>query len=309
MPTPIIIDCDPGHDDALALLLACGNPEVDLRAVTVVAGNHVLEKLTLNARRVLSLAGVKDVPVAAGAPRPLLADLVTGAEVHGETGLDGWEFDEPTVPLWDGHAVELMRTVLTEADEPVTIIAVGPQTNVAALLVGHPHLRPKIREIVCMGGSTLRGNFQPYSEYNIMADPEAAAIVLGTGIPITYCGLNVTFQALVTPEVLAQIGAVPRLGEIITSMLRFRSGSYTKIWQMPDAPLHDPVAVALVIDPSLVRCQDTNVEIELHGRYTRGATAVDLLGVTGRPVNARVALELDSARFWKLLITALEALA
>ncbi|MFC9975607.1 nucleoside hydrolase [Spirillospora sp. NPDC127200] len=309
MPTPVIIDCDPGHDDAMALLLAVGSDGIDLRAVTVVAGNNVLDKLTLNARRVLSLARAKGVPVAAGAPAPMLTELVTGAEVHGGTGLDGWEFDEPDVPLHDGHAVELMASVLAAADEPVTIIAIGPQTNVAALLLGRPHLHGRIKEIVCMGGSTGRGNMRPYAEYNIMADPEAAAVVLASRLPITYVGLNVTLQALVTPEILARLGAVERLGPVVKALLRFRSGTYGDIWGMPDAPLHDPVAVARVIDPSLVPCREANVEIETQGRFTRGATVVDLDGVTGRTPNARVAVGLDGPPFWELLVKALETLS
>nr|WP_055471243.1 nucleoside hydrolase [Streptomyces pathocidini] len=316
-PTPIILDCDPGHDDTFAILLAAGSEHIDLRAVTAVAGNHVVEKSTLNARRVLSLAGAEGIPVAAGHAGPLLGehagprqgDRYGGPDVHGDSGLDGWEFDEPTVPQDERHAVELMISVLTESPEPVTIVATGPQTNVAALLLAAPGLRPKIREIFCMAGSTHRGNFLPYSEANVLFDPEAASIVLGSGVPVTYCGLNVTHQALVTAEVLAEIGAVPRLGKPAEALLRFRSGTYDKIWGMAEPPLHDPVVVAMVIDPSLVRCQEAGVAVELHGAFTRGATAIDLAGVTDREPNARVALELDVPRFWRLLTDTLRNLA
>ncbi|MFC6093140.1 nucleoside hydrolase [Saccharothrix lopnurensis] len=316
MPIPIILDCDPGHDDTFAILLAAGSDRIDLLAVTTVAGNQVVEKSTLNARRVLSLAKVHGVPVAQGHGAPLLGgtghgegDRYGGGDVHGDSGLDGWEFDEPTVPQDPRHAVELMAQVLTAAPEPVTIVAVGPQTNVAALLTTAPHLKPAIKEIVCMAGSTTRGNFLPYSEANVLFDPEAAAVVLAAGVPITYVGLNVTHQALVTRDVLARISAVPRLGDVCEALLRFRSGAYDGIWQMPDPPLHDPVAVALLIDPDLVRCRRANVVVEVHGQYTRGATVIDLLGVTERAPNAEVALELDAPRFWDLLVGTLEGLA
>lgn len=308
MPTPIILDCDPGHDDALAILLAVGNPEIDLRAVTVVGGNQIVEKGSLNARRMLSLAGATEVPVAAGHAGPFIGELRIGADVHGETGLDGWAFDEPVVDLYDGHALDLMAEVLTSSVELVTIVSIGPQTNVAALLLGAPQLRPKIHEIICMGGATHRGNTEPYAEYNIFVDPEAAAVVLGSGIPMTYCGLNVTHQALVTEDVMARLGQIGSVGKAVESLLRFRSSTYDRIWQLPDAPLHDPVAVACVIDPGLLTFQAANVEIELRGQYTRGATVIDLAAVTGRQANARVAMGLDVEMFWKLMTDALESL-
>lgn len=317
MPTPVVIDCDPGHDDAFALLLAVGSDSLDLRAVTTVAGNQSLEKATRNARNILSLAKKSDVPVAAGHTGPLLridnegkqGDVFAGPDVHGQTGLDGWDFGEPAVPQAPEHAVALLTASLSEASEPVTIICLGPQTNVAAALLAAPHLHSSIREIVCMAGSTHRGNFLPYSEANVLFDPEAADVVARSGIPLTYVGLNVTHQALVTPEVLAEVAAVPRIGEAAEALLRFRTATYRRIWNMAAAPLHDPVAVAAVIDPTLLHCQDANVAIELRGEYTRGATVIDLLGLTSRPVNARVALDLDATRFWDMLATALRMLA
>ncbi|MGX7826342.1 nucleoside hydrolase [Actinokineospora sp. 24-640] len=316
MPTPIILDCDPGHDDAFAILLAAGSDRIDLLAVTTAAGNQSVAKSTLNARHVLGLAKVSGVPVAQGAGTPLFGgdgraegDRYGGGDVHGETGLDGWEFDQPTVPQDPRDAVALMADVLSSTDEPVTVVATGPQTNVASLLLAAPHLKPAVKEIVCMAGSTHRGNFLPYSEANVLFDPEAATVVLASGIPVTYVGLNVTHQALVTPEVLARIGAVPRLGEVADALLRFRSGTYDGIWSMPDSPLHDPVAVALLIDRDLVTTQRANVVVEVHGRYTRGATVIDLLGVTDREPNADVAVGLDVPRFWDLLVGTLTGLA
>jgi purine nucleosidase/pyrimidine-specific ribonucleoside hydrolase len=316
MAIPIIIDCDPGHDDTFGILLAAGSDAVDLRAVTTVAGNQSIENVTRNAQNVLTLAAVSDVPVGAGRKEPLigyagiaLGDVYSGPDIHGRTGLDGWDFPEPTVQVDPRDAVTLMADVLHAAQEPVTIVATGPQTNVAALLLAHPWARESIREIVCMAGSTQRGNFLPYSEANVLFDPEAASIVLASGVRVRYCGLNVTLQALVTEEVLEAIAEVPRIGEAAAALLRFRSGTYDRVFGMPEPPLHDPVAVSMVVDPSLVRCQEANIAIELHGQYTRGASVIDLGRVTTRPPNAGVAVEIDVPGFWKLLISALWKLA
>lgn len=309
MPTPIILDCDPGHDDAMAILLAVGDPRVELKAVTTSAGNQTVTKTALNARRVCSLARAFDVPVAAGYPKPLIGELLTSDDVHGETGLDGWEFPEPQVPLHPAHAVELVHNVLSDSPEPVTLVITGPQTNIAGLLALHPEDKEKIKEIVCMGGATERGNAQPYAEYNILVDPEAAHQVLASGVPLTYCGLNVTHQAPVTREVIQRIlGVGTHIGKVSAALLTFRSTTYDEIWNMPDAPLHDPVAIARVLDPSLVECVEAPVSIEVRGEFTRGATVIDLYGVTGRSPNALVATHLDTERFWDVFIKALTTL-
>lgn len=310
MPTPIILDCDPGHDDAMAILLAVGDPRVDLRAVTTSAGNQTIAKTALNARRMCALAKAFDVPVAAGYPKPLTGPLLVGDDVHGETGLDGWDFPEPTeVPLHSAHAVDLIHGLLTDSPEPLTLVVTGPQTNIAGLLALHPEDRHKIKEIVCMGGATHRGNTLPYSEYNILVDPEAAHEVLVSGVPMTYCGLNVTHQAPVTREVLGRILDVgTHISKVSAALLEFRSSTYDQIWDLPDAPLHDPVAIARVLDPTLVECVQAPVSIELRGEFTRGATVIDLYGVTGREPNALVATRLDTERFWDVFMKALAAL-
>ncbi|MGW8975772.1 nucleoside hydrolase [Streptomyces platensis] len=309
MPTPIILDCDPGHDDAMAILLAVGDPRVELKAVTTSAGNQTVAKTALNARRMCALAKAFDVPVAAGYPKPLTGMLLIGDDVHGETGLDGWDFPEPEVPLHSAHAVDLIHGILADSPEPVTLVVTGPQTNIAGLLALHPEDKAKIKEIVCMGGATHRGNTLPYSEYNILVDPEAAHEVLATGVPLTYCGLNVTHQAPVTREVLDRILDVgTHISEVSAALLAFRSRTYDQIWDLPDAPLHDPVALARVLDPSLVDCVEAPVSIELRGEFTRGATVIDLYGVTGRAPNALVATHLDTERFWDVFLKALAAL-
>jgi inosine-uridine nucleoside N-ribohydrolase len=302
MPTPVLLDCDPGHDDAIAILLAAGRRDaIDLRAVTTVGGNAELEKVTLNARRVLTLAGVADVPVAAGAAGPRRGDLVTALEVHGQTGLDGADLPEPAMELDPRGAVELMAE-----RGPATVVATGPLTNVAALL---EHAPEAVSEIVWMGGSTERGNTRPYAEFNAMVDPEAAEIVFESGVPVTMVGLNLTHQAQATDDVVDRFRALGTpAGEAVIGWLSFFADTYRQVYGFGGPPVHDPCALALVIDPTLVRCDEVFVAIETEGRWTRGATVVDVHGRFGRPPNARVAMELDVARFWDLVVDAVAAL-
>jgi inosine-uridine nucleoside N-ribohydrolase len=299
---PVLLDCDPGHDDAIAILLAAGRPDaIDLRAITTVGGNAELQKVTLNARRVMTLAGRHDVPVAAGAARPRVGELMTALEVHGETGLDGAELPEPVVELDPRGAVELMA-----ARGPATVVATGPLTNVAALL---EHAPEAVDEIVWMGGSTERGNTRPYAEFNALVDPEAAEVVFTSGVPLTMVGLNLTHQAQATAEVFGRLHALHTpVGQATIGWLSFFADTYREVFGFDGPPVHDACAVALVIDPSLVRCEEVFVAIETDGRWTRGATVVDLYGRFGRPPNARVAMELDVPRFWDVVVGALGAL-
>jgi pyrimidine-specific ribonucleoside hydrolase len=301
-PRPVLLDCDPGHDDAIAMLLAAGRPDaVDLRAVTTVGGNAELEKVTLNARQVMTLAGVRDVPVAAGAAGPRNGELMTALEVHGETGLDGAQLPEPVMDLDPRGAVELMA-----ARGPATVVATGPLTNVAELLERAPDA---VEEIVWMGGSTERGNTRPYAEFNALVDPEAAELVFASGVPLTMVGLNLTHQAQATDEVIERLRALATpVSEAVIGWLSFFADTYRQVFGFRGAPVHDPCALALVIDPSLVRCEEHYVAIETEGRWTRGATVVDLHGRFGRPPNARVAMELDVAGFWDLVVGAVAAL-
>jgi inosine-uridine nucleoside N-ribohydrolase len=306
---PVLLDCDPGHDDALAIMLAAASPVIDLLGITTVAGNQTLPKTTLNARRVATVAGITSVPIAAGRAEPLHGRLRPAADIHGETGLDGPAFGEPAVQVEPAGAIEFMRRVLLQADRPVTLVATGPLTNVAALLLAHPEVAGGLREIVIMGGSTERGNVTPYAEFNIYTDPEAAGIVIGSGLPVTMCGLNVTHQALATGDVLDRIAALGTpLARTCVELLTFFAGTYRRVFGFEAPPLHDPVAVARVIDPALVTVVEANVAVELTGTHTRGATVVDLHAVTGRPPNAQVAVGLDADRFWNLVVTAIAAL-
>jgi purine nucleosidase/pyrimidine-specific ribonucleoside hydrolase len=304
---PCILDCDPGHDDAIALLLAAAHPNIDLRAITTVGGNGALDKVTFNARRICTLANLTGIPIAAGADRPLAGELEVAADVHGESGLDGPELPDPTVPLDERGATELIAATLREATEPVTLIATGPLTNVAVAL---DHVDPAaIREIVWMGGSTERGNRTPYAEFNAWVDPEAAAAVLNSGVPFTLIGLNLTHQALATDEVTARILALGTpLAETVAGWLTFFGDTYRTLFGFPAPPVHDPCAVALVADPPAIRTAEAFIAIETDGAWTRGATVVDLDARYGEPPNARVALELDVPRFWDLVVDAVDRL-
>ena len=301
-PRPVLLDCDPGHDDAIAILLAAGRPDaVNLRAVTTVAGNAELEKVTLNARRVMTLAGLHDVPVAAGAAGPRNGELMTALDVHGESGLDGAQLPEPVVELDPRGAIELMA-----ARGPAIVVATGPLTNVAALLERAPGA---IEEIVWKGGSTERGNTRPYAEFNALVDPEAADVVFTSGVPLTMVGLNLTHQAQATAGVVDRLRALGTpVSEATVGWLSFFADTYREVFGFGGPPVHDPCALALVIDPSIVRCEEVFVAIETEGRWTRGATVVDLHGRLGRPPNARVAMDLDVPRFWDLVVAAIAAL-
>jgi inosine-uridine nucleoside N-ribohydrolase len=306
---PVILDCDPGHDDMVAIVLAAADPRVDLLAITTVAGNGTLERTTHNARAVCSLAGIRDVPIAAGAPGPLVGRLRTAAHVHGESGLEGAALPQPDVPLANEHAVSLMARLLRESPEPVTLVPTGPLTNVALLLRTWPDLLPRVREVVLMGGSLGAGNVEPLAEFNVFVDPEAADVVFSSGLPVTMCGLNVTHQALATDVVMDRLRALGTpLAETVVGLLGFFRDRYRELWGLEAPPVHDPVAVARVIDPALVRCEDAHVAVELHGTHTRGATVCDRFGVRGLAPNAKVALELDAAGFWELVVAAVDRL-
>ena len=310
MTIPVILDCDPGHDDVFGLWLAAGHPSLELRAVTTVGGNVPLEHTSRNARIALTVAGVTDVPVAAGAAGPLARPLETAEWIHGENGLGGPELPEPAMDLDPRGAVDLMADTLLAADEPVAIVATGPITNVAMLLRDRPDLEDRIREVVWMGGSTGRGNATPYAEFNALVDPEALAIVIESGVRFTMVGLNVTHTALVTAAVRERLAAVGTVTAAFgDELLEFFCRTNADVFGMPDGPLHDPVAVAVLVDPHVVTSVHTRLDVELAGTETAGATSVDLDGMLRREPNAWVATTLDVDRFWDLLDDAIGRLA
>ena len=309
MPTQVIIDCDPGHDDVFAIWLAAGHPDIDLLAITTVSGNGYLEHTTMNARVACTVGGITGVPVSAGADRPILRQATPATWIHGDNALGGPDLPDPTVPLDPRAALQLISDTLRAAAEPVTLVPTGPLTNIATLLLAEPALKAKIKEIVWMGGSTGRGNIGAYPEFNAWADPEAADIVVRSGIPFTMVGLNITHQALVTDEVIERIGAIGNATSAFgVELLRFFSASYQEVEGIP-GPLHDPVAVAMVIDRAVATTVHTRVDVETKGTETAGATCVDLHNMLRREPNAHVAMELDVACFWSLVEDSIRALA
>ncbi|MBA3331006.1 MAG: nucleoside hydrolase [Actinobacteria bacterium] len=306
MPTPIIFDTDPGHDDAIALLLAARAPEIRLLAVTAVAGNQTLEKTTLNARRVMTIGQVRDVPLAAGMAGPLLRPLKAAGHVHGESGLDGYDFGRPEIALVAEHAVDLMIRTVREAPAPVTLVPVGPLTNVAMALLRAPEIVEGVERIVLMGGAAHLGNVTPAAEFNIHCDPEAAAIIFGAGIPITMVGLDATLQARIRPAERERIRALGTpVGSMVASLLAWYAESARRRDGRDDPPVHDALAVAAVIRPGIVETRRVNVVVETTGEYTAGRTVCDLNGVTDRPPNADVAVGVDREAFAELLVEGL----
>jgi inosine-uridine nucleoside N-ribohydrolase len=298
----ILLDCDPGHDDAIALLLALASPEVELLGVTTVAGNQTLEKTTANAIRVLDFVGCDDVPVAAGADRPLVRDPFVAAYVHGETGLDGPELPPPQREPLEQHAVDF----LAEHARGATLVAVGPLTNVALLLDRHPDARPE--RIVLMGGSIGVGNVTPAAEFNIWADPEAAAEVFASGLEVTMVGLDVTHEALLRDEHVERLRASGRTGRMVAELYDFFHRFHRTTYGFNGSPIHDAVALAYAFRPELIQTERLHVAIETGSDLTRGRTVVDLWRRTENEPNAHVAVGVDGDAFVELLLERLPTL-
>jgi inosine-uridine nucleoside N-ribohydrolase len=302
----IVLDCDPGHDDAIAILLAAHSPRLKLEAITTVAGNQTVEKTARNALKVCSLAGIRDVPIAAGMDRPLVREQRVAADIHGESGLDGPSLPEPDLELAPVHAVDLLIDLLLRSDGDLALVATGPLTNLATAMRREPRIVPKIQQIVLMGGAIGLGNTTPAAEFNIYVDPEAAHVVFSCGRPLTMIGLDVTHQAQATPELRKRIRALDRpVARLVDGLLEFFASTYLEVFGIPSPPVHDPCAVAHLIDATLLRSKPMRVDIELHGEFTKGRTVCDVYGVTGQPPNADVGQGIDAPRFWDLLIETL----
>jgi inosine-uridine nucleoside N-ribohydrolase len=307
-PTPIILDVDPGHDDAVAIMLACGAPGLELLAVTTVAGNAPLEKTTNNALRVLSLIGRPEVPVGAGASAPLVRPLRTAVDIHGESGLEGPEIPDPSSEPDKRGAVELMVDAVRGSSEPVTLVPVGPLTNVALFLREHPELKERVARISLMGGSIGLGNTTPAAEFNVYVDPEAAREVFECGLPVTMIGLDVTHRAGAGPAQRERLRSLGQHGGVVAELLEFFAATYERVYGFDAPPLHDPVAVAAVLEPALLETRSMRVDVECESELTRGETVCDFYGVTGRPPNAEVGVALDREGFFDLLYRSLACL-
>jgi len=303
MTIPILVDCDPGHDDAIALLLALASPELELLGVTTVAGNQTLEKTTANAIRLLEFVGRTDVAVAAGADRPLVREQYVASYVHGETGLDGPDLPAAKGKPLDRHAVDFLADRIRAADGSVTLVPTGPLTNVALLLALHPDARPE--RIVLMGGAIAEGNVTPAAEFNIWADPEAAARVFASRIDTTMVGLDVTHKALFTPAYVQRLNG--RVGDMVAELLEFYGHFHKEVYDFDGSPIHDAVAVAHVIRDDLVRTEHLNTEIDVESELCRGRTVVDVWRRSGREPNSHVGVDIDADAFLELLVERLNS--
>jgi inosine-uridine nucleoside N-ribohydrolase len=308
-PIPIILDCDPGHDDAIALLLALASPEVELIGVTTVAGNQTVDKTTRNALRILELAGRPDIPVYRGADTPFIRPLHVAAHVHGESGLDGPDLPEPAVREQDVPAVDYLAQEIRARDGKVTLVPTGPLTNIGLLFALHPDVRPE--RTVLMGGAIGEGNRTPAAEFNIWADPEAAQRVFVEGLDTTMVGLDVTHRALITDEHTERMRGAGRVGKVVAELMdfyaRFHKSRYP---ELNGAPMHDPVCVAHVIDPTLMRVLDACIEVDCSGGPSWGRTNVDWRNREhfGAP-NAKVGVDIDGDRFAELVVERISSFA
>jgi inosine-uridine nucleoside N-ribohydrolase len=305
MTTQVLLDCDPGHDDAIALLLALASDAVTLRGVTTVAGNQTLEKTTQNALTTLTLADRTDVPVVAGIDRPLVREQVLAEYVHGESGLDGADLPDPVVEAADDHAVDI---IVEEARcGGLTLIATGPLSNVAFALRRAPDISDQLDRIVLMGGSVRDGNITPAAEFNIFADPETARVVFESDVPVVMVGLDVTRQARIGPDGIERIRDMrSEVAVAVADLLEFFAEFHREQYGWESLPIHDALAVAEVIKPGILETEHMHVGVETQGKLTYGRTVADIRGVTNKEPNAHVALDVDRDAFFDLLYDALK---
>src|SRR5690625_1783985 len=307
----IILDCDPGHDDAVAIMLALGNPAIDLLGITTIGGNQTLQKVTRNAQSVLRMCQREDVPIYAGAQRPLLREMETAPSIHGDSGLDGVELPEPRVDIQDQHAVNyIIDTVMASEKGSVTLVGTGPLTNLALAARLEPRIVDHVREVVVMGGGYHEGNWTPMAEFNIWVDPEAARIVFDEQWQLTMVGLDLTHQALVASEVEERIREIDSdLGHFFIGLMGFFREAYKENQGFTDPPVHDPCTIAYLIDPSIVQTLKAPVRVETHGELTMGMTVTDLRAPAPESCHTQVATTLDWAGFWDLVVDAVDTLS
>lgn len=300
---PVIIDCDPGLDDVIALLMAFANEKLDVKAVTVVAGNQTLEKVVDNTLRVLSYGNI-DVPVGIGFESPMVRELVTAGEVHGENGIYGIKLPEPTIKPSEIHAIDLIAKVLRESEEKVTLIPIGPLTNIAMFLRRYPELKNKIERIALMGGAVYGGNCTPAAEFNIYVDPEAADVVFKSGVPIMMAGLDVTHKAIVRNEDIKTIEDIDnKIAKLVAMMLGGLSDFHSKEG-LGGCYLHDPVPICYVANPEILKTKALHVDIELKGEFTAGSTVADVYDRLNKEKNVDVAFDINREAFVEEIIKA-----
>ncbi len=306
----IIIDCDPGHDDMMAIMLAYASSDaVELLGITTVAGNQTGEKTFLNALKILTLLKAENLPVARGFDRPLTRELTIAPEIHGVSGLDGANLPEPGINGIEEHAVDFIIRTLMQAAEPIILIPTGPLTNIGVALLKEPRIKKNIERIVLMGGAVYDSNITPAAEFNIYVDPEAATIVFESGLPITMVGLDVTNKAMLTFEDISEIEKLAGpVSSVVAPLLRFFAQANCDIFNFQGAPLHDALAVAEVIRPGIVKTSHLHVAVETAGKFTSGRTVTDVYGILNLEPNVDVALEVDVPRFKEMMIGAIRKL-
>ena len=297
----IILDCDPGHDDAVAIMLAAINPKIELLGITVVAGNQKLEKTVNNALKVCNHLNL-DVPVYSGMSRPMIREQLIADDIHGETGLDGPKFEELKIKAEDKHAVNFIIDTLMNSDEKVTLVPTGPLTNIGMAIRFEPRIIEKINRIVLMGGSYQLGNMTPAAEFNILADPDAAHIVFSSGVKIVMMGLDLTRQASATKEVVEKIKSLNnKASKLFVDLMEFFAASQKNVFGWSAAPVHDPTTIAYIIDPECIEVKPMFCEIELWSERSYGRTLCDYFGILKKEPNVDVAIKLDFDKFWNLV--------
>lgn len=301
---PVILDGDPGHDDAICLVLAKAEPKIDIKLLCSVNGNQVIEKTTLNTLKIANLLNI-NCPISKGATKPLISPIMSAGNWHGESGLDGYDLDIGNKKLTSKSAYEMMYEVISNEEEKMTIISTGPLTNVAILLSTHPEIKKKIKLISIMGGGIKHGNWTPASEYNILVDPEAADIVFKSGIKINVAPLDATEKALIKPSDFPRIEKVNnKVSEVVLAWLKFFYKHPMEIGY-EGAPIHDPLALLSITHPEIFKIEDMHIDIDLDGEYTRGATLADLRYSRDKKFNSRVLMDIDREKFIDIIIDSL----
>jgi len=307
--TKIILDCDPGHDDMMAIMLASVSKNIEILGITTVAGNQTGEKTFENARRILTLIGREDLPLARGADKPIIRDLITAPQIHGTSGLDGAELPGPDAPYLDCHAVDFIIDTVRASKDKVTLVPTGPLTNIGLAFIKAPDIKKNIKEVVLMGGAVYDSNMTPGSEFNIFVDPEAAREVFLSGLPITMVGLDVTNKSLMSFEQTEEMSSWGgKISSIVGPLMKFFAQANYDYFGIKGAPIHDALTVATLVNSDVVECENYFVDIETMGELTRGQTVADVYGVTGKEPNCKVAMKVNNDLFVSIMMDAIKAL-
>ena len=296
----VILDCDPGHDDAISIIIAASNvSDLNILGITTVAGNVEVEKNTINTLKICELLGL-DVPVVQGARRPMVKESEIAPEIHGETGMDGPVLPDPQMQVTSGHAVDFIIEQVMNSSEPVTLVPTGPLTNIAMALIKEPRIIENIDEIVLMGGGTF-GNWTPAAEFNIFVDAEAAKVVYDSTVPVTMFGLDVTHQVIATEDIIERVSKIDNeIAVFVKELLIFFGETYKNHFGFNGGPIHDACTTMYLLKPELFKTEYLNVTVETKGEYSYGMTVIDTLSVTGREPNTNVALGVNTDEFWTL---------